>query len=278
MQSFHFVARARFHHRPFLSRKHCANIWARLRGEFSHVKACILMPNHLHMIVPTARPDEVRRQLAIELRSFTRQCMPGERLWEEVPDPREISNRDQLRREIRYVHLNPCRARIARDPLEWEWSTHRDALELVGNPWVRSAELAVDWRVRTREFSDVFHRYVSSDPSVRVEGTASPSQAFPTGLVRLESLIGAATVATRAEGHDSALVRKVSTHLAERLGKPHREELASRLGISRSHAFGLAARGLTADESKAVVAAHRLLGDARLAPDPKLVSRILEGK
>ncbi len=69
----------------------------------------------------------------------------------------------KLRRNERYIHLNPCRARLIDDPLAWPWSTHRDR---VGLAWPCA--------VPTRTDPAAFHRYVSADPSVAVDGTLLP--------------------------------------------------------------------------------------------------------
>jgi hypothetical protein len=37
---------------------------------------------------------------------------------------------------IRYVHLNPVRARLVRDAVDYPWSGHRTYLGLGGPPWL----------------------------------------------------------------------------------------------------------------------------------------------
>jgi hypothetical protein len=47
-----------------------------------------------------------------------------------VPEPLVRSGAQKLRRDQRYVELNPCRAGLAADPLEWPLSTWRDRMGL----------------------------------------------------------------------------------------------------------------------------------------------------
>jgi len=125
--------------------------------------ALVLMPDHLHLIHPT----DVRRSVAAALSGFVRRRhrARGERgpVFEPLPEPRPIADRKMLRRTVRYVHLNPCRRDLVRDPLAWPFSTHRDACGLT-LPAARPVE------------SDPlrFHAYVSSDPDASVEGTQFP--------------------------------------------------------------------------------------------------------
>jgi hypothetical protein len=45
-------------------------------------------------------------------------------------------------RQVRYVHLNPCRDRFANDPLVPVWSTHRGAIGGEVDPWVSAERLS----------------------------------------------------------------------------------------------------------------------------------------
>lgn len=77
--------------------------------------------------------------------------------------PQAIPDSLHLRRTLRYVALNPCRAHLSSDPLAWPLSTHRDGVGLALPAVVRAPD--EDWR---------WHAYVSSDPSAAVQGTELP--------------------------------------------------------------------------------------------------------
>lgn len=40
---------------------------------------------------------------------------------------------------LRYIHRNPVEAGLARDPVQYRWSSHRNYLGLAGQPWVTTA-------------------------------------------------------------------------------------------------------------------------------------------
>lgn len=137
--------------------------------------ALCLMPDHVHRV--HSRP--VSAALGTALGAYARwrnhQLGRSGALWKRQPTPQLIAGRTKQNRQVRYVHLNPCRAGLVRDPLAWPWSTHRDRVGLAV-PGIRS---------RDRDPA-AFHAYVSSDPTVHPTGTrlplgddrASPSDVF----------------------------------------------------------------------------------------------------
>jgi len=168
---FHVVARTAPQTFPLLDRNACVDLWRRLRNAFPRVAACVLMPNHLHLLCLKGRSDKIRWTLGVELRAWTQKFHPGSRIWQPVPSPDHIPDLKHLRRQIRYVHLNPCRSGLASDPLSWEWSTHRDVLGCVVEPWPDTAILSEAFGTSASRLGEKMHRYVSADPTVRVEGT-----------------------------------------------------------------------------------------------------------
>jgi hypothetical protein len=95
-----------------------------------------------------------------------------------------VPSSEHARRLGRYIELNPTRAGIVRDPLSWPWSTHRDRCGLVAHPVVAVSRDPVEW-----------HRYVSSDPTVAVEGTAMPE--MTRGTVNVAQIAAAVSCASR---------------------------------------------------------------------------------
>jgi hypothetical protein len=99
-------------------------------------------------------------------------------------EPGVVAGRQHLARQVRYVHLNPCRAGLVRDPLAWPWSTHRGVVGAEVDPWVTADRLAAVFDRGTRGFAEWFHGYVSGDPAAAPEGTAFPTriaaQQYPT--------------------------------------------------------------------------------------------------
>lgn len=173
-------------------------LWPRLRDAFPEIAACSLMPQHPHVLPRTSDPVAAAQRLARLFGQFGRRFgVPGR--ISIVADPKHLANRDALARDIRYVVLNPCRAKLVDCPLAWPWSTHRDVVGAIVDPWIRTAELARALGSSANGLAERHHRYVSSDPSVSVVGTPLPralaSSSEPT--VPLEWIAAAALAATR---------------------------------------------------------------------------------
>lgn len=160
----HHTVRARPERLLFVTWTEARALWDRLVAAAPGLQALCLMPDHLHLL----HERDVRVPLGAALSGYARWLAhrrePGGPLvLPQAPPDRALQGDKQLR-SVRYVHLNPCRARLVTDLLAWPFSTHRDAVGLAAFPVVRrQADPAA------------FHRYVSADPTVNVEGTELPS-------------------------------------------------------------------------------------------------------
>jgi hypothetical protein len=169
-----------------------------------------------------------------------------------------LPDRLHLRRHIRYTHLNPCRAGLVRDPVEWEWSTHRDAIGATSDPWLDLKALNQLWNCPPRDFARVFHEYVSGDPTVSVGGTMlpilTPDLRVVATLERIEAAVLQSTRAPRAE-----LRRRGSPHrtlalaIAERLGGRKIQELGEWLDMSRRSTYAHLERPVSEEQVRAVL-------------------------
>jgi hypothetical protein len=231
------------------------------------------MPDHLHLIVEATSPAPIRWALATELRAFTRSHYPDTNLWTPVPEPRVIPNVLHLQRTIRYVHLNPCRAGITNDPLDWEWSTHRDVLGLASPQWVDASELAEFWKIRAGFFPERFHSYVSGDPSTRVSGTPFLARARTDVAASLESISRAVCIATRkslhshlkqVRGRSNCSVRSLTINLGHQLGMQNRIKLAEFTKTKVQTVSRILNTPLTSVESQTLIVARTILADQRL--------------
>ena len=176
----HLVARSIWPLEPLASFEPSAWLWASLRRAFPTALDCVLMPNGLHLVDETADPEVGRAKLSARLRGFTRRYGRGRRLWEPVPPATEVPDRLHQRRTSRYLALNPSRAELVVDPLQWLWSTYRDVMGASAEPWVTAGRLASALRLPRADFERSHHEYVSSDPTVAVAGTPAPQPAPPT--------------------------------------------------------------------------------------------------
>lgn len=261
---FHYVARARVGSVLFRSWEEGLRLFHMFHAAFPELLALCIMPDHVHLLLPHGTG---RLRLVALMSGYARfRCRQrpsgGTALWEPTPEPEAVS-RDKERRNIRYVHLNPCRKGLVGDPLAWPLSTHRD---FVGLDASRGSLL----HARPQRF----HAYVSGDPSVSVEGTALPEvryEHFDFFAVRdAVSAVLRVLATTRPRGPSrSLLVRTAAAHGVLEPGGLGVSGFAAALGMSRSQVHRLAAgtpsRGQPMHDP-VLAAAVRVVGDPRFGP------------
>jgi hypothetical protein len=194
------------------------------------------------------------------MRGFTRKLHPGEQVWEAVDRPRAAHDFHHLRREIRYTHLNPSRARFTRDPLEWEWSTHRDFLEATFPSWSGRAVLKQLWHTKAEDF----HAYVSGDPSTQVAGTPSATKPPKDAQYPIQQIVRATLLATRASSRLSIASRRLIVLAADAWARTTDEELAAAIGITPRGVAKIRGRKESPGERDALRAIRQVLADPRL--------------
>lgn len=105
----------------------------------------VIMPDHVHMIINPLRPEisTILRKLKgksakliLDLLLDSNQLLMLKRLEISANDRRHavwltrsadidlVSGRF-FRQKLNYIHLNPVRAGLCRDPLSWKWSSYR---------------------------------------------------------------------------------------------------------------------------------------------------------
>jgi hypothetical protein len=198
----HLTAHALGDLAPLREHELASLVWARLRRALPVTFAACLMPNHLHLVTDVREPERAQRRLAAILGGAARARgrLGTGPLWHRVPTAEPVRGGPPLERVIRYVVLNPCRAKLARDPLEWLWTTHRDIVGAVVDPWVTPEHVARAVGDRRPDFLARHHAFVSADRAVCVAGTAVPRRTPPSafGTRPLPRLAAAAAAATRS--------------------------------------------------------------------------------
>jgi hypothetical protein len=216
----HQVARTVPGRRLFDSWSQGLEVWGTVVRAVPDLEALCLMPDHLHLL---ARSDP-RLRLAQALSGVARRRNAHEGcrgpLFERLPVPRPFDGYDKVQRQIRYVHLNPCRAGLVDDPLAWPLSTHRDALDLTWH------------RVGPRR-SDALHAYVSADPSVHPLGTTLPQA--PARRLQGEEVLAAVSCVLRVPVERLGrvpLARSTAWALVQRDETMTLRQLSQALGVS----------------------------------------------
>ena len=108
----------------------------------SEIWCYCLMPNHVHVIVVPADEDGLRRTFADAHRRYTgfvnaRHRWTGH-LWQGRFGA-VVMDEEHLGHAMRYVSLNPVRARLVEKPEDWRWSSVRAHLAGEDDELVRVA-------------------------------------------------------------------------------------------------------------------------------------------
>lgn len=237
-------------------------LWSRLSGAPGLV-ALALMPNHIHL----QTVSDVTPQLRAAMSGYARwrNHLRGDRggVWLPAPVAEPLGGPVKWRRQRRYIHLNPCRARMNRDPLCWPWTTHRDSVGLVVRPVVRCDRNAHGW-----------HAYVSGDPSVSVQGTPLPLLSTVElreqgGLEYVWDAVSSVTRTPESRMCDRGPARSLFLRAARTLTDAPVREIADRVAVTRR-----SVQRCAASYDEAVLLVERVAGDHRFTP---LVDRDLVG-
>lgn len=265
---FHITARLRRGSPPLTDAANGPWLWGHLRDVFRDAYGACLMPDHPHVASP-GDPDDLQHRMAQVLGFYAKRHRLG-RGAVEVSVTGPVKDSTKLLRLVRYIDLNAPREGLTNDPLTWEWSTHRDVMGAIVDPWVTAERLAGALHRRTSGFTDWYHRYVSADPSVAVDGTPSPSPAGPAALphVPLQRIVEAVQAALRCPA-DAVRRRGPARHLfvllATEQGWTDRGRLAAVCQCSPRTVGELIRR----PQESLLPAARLCLGDPRLTQAPR---------
>jgi len=262
---YHWVVRAHHPHKPFSDFESAQSAWMSLEKLFPEKIAAVLMPNHCHLILPgLAEPAGVYRRLGGMLSGVSRRS-GIEDLWQPIPTPAMIPDKHHLRRQIRYVALNPCRKALCTDPLEWYWSTYRDIMGAILGKREPHLHLATLLGEPPHHFRARFHKYVSGDPSVNISSTPLPFPEIPKkwperAIMEILHASAAALRTLPARVETTGPLRTVFIHLAHRHGWKQASLLAE---ICKLHVETVR-RILKRPTPVGIEAADLCLGDIRL--------------
>lgn len=98
------------------------------------IYAYVLMPNHIHMLIETGEAPLSRTMQALQFtytQKFNRRHKKVGHLFQGRYKAILCQKETYLLELIRYIVLNPVRARLAKKPLDWRWSSFADLFQ----PW-----------------------------------------------------------------------------------------------------------------------------------------------
>jgi hypothetical protein len=95
------------------------------------------MPNHVHLLIEAGETPLSKIMQAIQFsytQSFNRRHRKVGHLFQGRYKAVLCQKDEYLLQLIRYIHLNPVRAKIVKDPKDYLWSSHRALLGMDRNP------------------------------------------------------------------------------------------------------------------------------------------------
>ena len=239
--------------------------WRVLRAAFPGALAACLMGNHIHILLWSDDPDADRVRLGCVASGIARFAGVDGAAWKPAARPEFIVGVRKLAQQVRYIVLNPCRAEVASDPLLWPWSTHRDVVGAVADPWITADRLARHLGEAAIGFAAAHHRFVSNDSWVTIGGTPFPMPAprRVTPTVPLSLIAAAACSGTRAPStalRIRGVTRRLFVQLAAEQGWTSPRFVGPLCGAAANTTWRL-----MQDPNVALLRAGRLcLGDTRL--------------
>jgi putative transposase len=92
----------------------------------------IIMPNHLHLIIKTQNGGKDLSRYMHSIKGRIRESLIGKgRFWEERFDDFMIRNEEQFAVKLNYIHYNPVRAGLVKEPGEWKYSSYLDWIKRI---------------------------------------------------------------------------------------------------------------------------------------------------
>jgi len=104
----------------------------------------MLMPNHFHLLLETTDrklSEAMQVLLTRYARYFNRKYQRVGHLFQGRYKAILCQKDTYLLELVRYIHLNPVRAGLAEDPIEWDWSSYAAYLGERDSDWVRTKEV-----------------------------------------------------------------------------------------------------------------------------------------
>jgi putative transposase len=102
------------------------NILLRDDGRRCRLLAWVIMPNHVHILVevwttPLSKLVQSWKKLATNL--VNEHLKRRGQFWQEDYFDRFIRDQDHFQKAVHYIEKNPLKARLVKEPKDWQWSS-----------------------------------------------------------------------------------------------------------------------------------------------------------
>ena len=133
-------------------------------ARFDHrIHAFCFMPNHVHFAIQVGEVhlSRIMQNLAFRFaRRINWKCGQIGHLFQGRYKAILVDAESYLLELIRYIHLNPVRAKMVDRPEEFRWSSHRAYLGGAFFPWLTTRWILDQMHLRPYESKQAFHRFV----------------------------------------------------------------------------------------------------------------------
>jgi len=129
--------------------------------------------NHLHLLVQVSDVplSASMRQIASEFaRAMQRKMETTGHLFERRYHATLVDTDSYLLELVRYIHLNPVRARIASDPGGFRWSSHHAYTGVRSEPWVTTDFVMNMFSPDCRRALAAYREFLLCEPAEDLEG------------------------------------------------------------------------------------------------------------
>ena len=113
-----------------------------------NVLAYCLMHNHYHLLIQTPRGNLSKAMQYIG-GAYTTKLNASRRrdghLFRGRYKSILVEEEEYLRNLIRYIHLNPIKAKLAKDPYSWSYSSHKQLLDSFSKKEVNQSTISIDY-------------------------------------------------------------------------------------------------------------------------------------
>ena len=133
----HFLTVSCYHRLPFLAEMHMEESFLQALEETRRrfgmrVYGYVVMPEHVHLIVSEPAENLLARaiqllktKVAIRARKLGRRAAGDSPFWQARYFDHNVRNEVGFVTQLRYVHRNPVKRGLCREPEEWPWSSFR---------------------------------------------------------------------------------------------------------------------------------------------------------
>jgi putative transposase len=96
----------------------------RLRFEI-RIFGYVVMPEHVHLLVSEPGPETLVDAMHFLKLSFTKRLRHTGSFWQKRYYDRNIRDTAEFDEKLGYIHLNPAKRGLVKEPAEWAWNSFR---------------------------------------------------------------------------------------------------------------------------------------------------------